>query len=291
MLTGFKDLGIGVGLRTVHYSEFIHEKPKSVSWVEVISENFMDWKNQSIKRSLQNLEKVRKNCPIVLHGVSLSIGSCEPVNKSYLYSLKKLINQIEPAWVSDHLCWTGVCGTNLHDLLPIPYTREALNLVVDKLHEVQNFLGRRILIENPSSYLQFEADEMKEWEFLKLVAQKADCGILLDVNNIYVSSINHNFDPVEYLKALPKERVCQIHIAGHTNYGNYLIDTHDSPVCNEVWALARLCFQYFGNVSAMIERDGQIPPFNELEKEVKKLAKIRREEVGKQSSFATAATI
>ncbi len=291
MLAGFKDLGVGVGLRPTHYSEFIDEKPKSVSWVEVISENFMDWKNQSIKRPLQNLEKIRRHSPVVLHGVSLSIGSCEPVNKNYLSSLKKLIHQIEPAWVSDHLCWTGISGENLHDLLPIPYTQEALNLVVDKLHEVQNFLGRRILIENPSSYLQFEQDEMKEWEFLNLVSQKADCGILLDVNNIYVSSINHNFDPMTYLKALPKERVCQIHLAGHTNNGNYLIDTHDAPVCDEVWALYRTAIQYFGNVSTMIERDGNIPEWNELELEIKKLATIRREENANKSSFASPTTL
>lgn len=275
MLSGFSDLGVGVGLRPTHYSHFMETKPESISWVEVISENFMDWKSQSVKRPLQNLEKIRKHCPVVLHGVSLSIGSCEPLNKAYLSALKKLITQIEPAWVSDHLCWTGVSGENLHDLLPLPYTEEALYLVVDKLHAVQEFLGRRILIENPSSYLQFAQDEMTEWEFLNTLSQKADCGILLDVNNIYVSSINHNFDPLTYLKAMPKERVCQIHLAGHTTYENYLIDTHDQPVCDEVWQLYRFAVNHFGNVSAMLERDGNIPLWHEMETEIKKLAAIK----------------
>ncbi len=278
MLNGFKDLGIGVGLRPTHYSEFLENKPASISWVEVISENYMNWQNQSIKRPLQKLEKIRKQCPVVLHGVSLNIGSCDPINKNYLTALKDLIHKIEPAWVSDHLCWTGVDGENLHDLLPVPYTYEALNLVADKILAVQDFLGQRILIENPSTYLQFENEEMTEWEFLTLLTKKADCGLLLDVNNIYVGAINHSFNPIEYLKAIPKERVCQIHLAGHTDKGNYLIDTHDAPVCDAVWELYRWVAKNFGNVSAMIERDGNIPEWTELEQEIKKLASIRRKE-------------
>jgi uncharacterized protein (UPF0276 family) len=286
MLSDFKDLGIGVGLRPAHYHDFLYEKPDSVSWVEVISENFMNWKQHKIQQPLQILERIRKDYPVVLHGVSLSIGSCDPINKDYLTSLNELIHKIDPPWISDHLCWTGVQGENLHDLLPLPYTQECLELIVNKLQQVQDFLGRRILIENPSTYLQFAQDEMTEWEFLNLVAKQADCGILLDINNIYVNSINHNFDPLNYLKAMPKNRVCQIHLAGHSNKGTHLIDTHDAPVCKEVWNLYKKAVQLFGNVSVMIERDDNIPPWNELEIEIKKLSTTRREEGGKNSSFA-----
>jgi len=286
MLAGFHDLGVGVGLRPPHYSEFFQSPPSSVSWVEVISENFMDWQHQSILAPMHCLKRVRQHLPVVLHGVSLSIGSCEPLDLSYLASLKKLVHEIEPAWLSDHLCWTGIGGENLHDLLPVPYTEESLKLVVEKIEQVQDFLGRRILLENPSTYLQFEQDEMTEWDFIRQMAQKADCGILLDINNVYVNSINHNFDPLLYLKSMPKERVCQLHLAGHSDNGDHHLDTHDAPVCQEVWDLYRFCLSYFGNLSVMIERDEKIPPWAELEREVKQLSKMREDEGAKRASFS-----
>lgn len=287
-MNGFKDLGIGVGLRPTYYRHFLEHKPKSVSWVEVISENYMDWKNQKIGRPLQTLQRVRQDYPVVLHGVSLSVGSCDPLDKDYILALKDLIHKIEPAWVSDHLCWTGVLGENLHDLLPIPYTEEALHWVTHKLKQVQDYLNRHILIENPSSYLQFENEDFTEWSFLAEVARAADCGILLDINNVYVSSINHNFDPIVYLKAMPKERVQQLHLAGHTHNGTHLIDTHDAPVCDEVWDLYRWACGHFDNVSTMLERDDNIPDWEELEVEIQKMDAIRREEHDKKISFGAA---
>ncbi len=279
MISGFKDLGVGVGLRPSHYNEFLKQKPQSVSWVEVISENYMDWNNQlKIERPFGILEKIRGHYPVVLHGVSLNIGSTDPINKLYLNSLKDLIHKINPAWVSDHLCWTGVLGENFHDLLPLPYTEEVLNLVGSKLLQVQDFLGRRILIENPSTYLQFNHSEMSEVEFLNLLIKNSDCGILLDINNVFVNSINHNFNPLDYLKAIPIENVCQIHLAGHTDKGTHLVDTHDAPICNEVWELYRWSVTHFGNVSAMVERDDNIPEWEELQCEVLKVAEIRKEE-------------
>ena len=292
MISGFKDLGVGVGLRPAHYNEFLMKKPQSVSWVEVISENYMNWGEQlNILRPFQTLEKIRNHYPVVLHGVSLNIGSSDPINKNYLNSLKDLIYKINPAWVSDHLCWTGINGENFHDLLPLPYTEEVLNLVGDKLLQVQDFLGRRILIENPSTYLQFKHSEMSEVEFIYLLVKKADCGILLDINNVYVNSINHNFNPIDYLMAIPKENVCQIHLAGHTDKGTYLVDTHDAPICDEVWELYRWSVSHFGNISAMVERDDNIPEWEELQSEISKVAEIRKEENEKAINSKTSTAI
>ena len=277
MLTEFRDLGTGVGLRPAHYRQFLDSKPESVSWVEVISENYLHWENRTIDRPIQILEKIRQNVPIALHGVSLSIGSADFTNLSYLKRLKDLTSRIQPVWISDHLCWTGVDGENLHDLLPIPYTEEALNWVVKKIIQTQDFLDRRILIENVSSYLEFSESEMSEWEFLSEVVQRADCGILLDVNNVYVSSVNHNFDPIEYLKKIPSHRVGQVHLAGHSNQGNHLIDTHSEPVCEQVWDLYRWTLKHIGLISTMIERDANIPEWEILEEEVKKISQIREE--------------
>jgi uncharacterized protein len=229
-------------------------------------------------RSAQLLEKVRARLPVVLHGVSLSIGSADSLDRGYLARLRELIHRIEPAWVSDHLCWTGVDGENLHDLMPLPYTHEALTHVVDRISAVQDTLGRRILIENVSSYVEFAHSEMQEWEFVREVLERADCGLLLDVNNIYVSSVNHGFDPVKYLRAIPANRVAQIHLAGHTRKDGYLIDTHDHPVCPEVWDLYRLAVREFGLVSAMIERDAEIPDWDTLDAEVRMIGRIRDEE-------------
>lgn len=238
----------------------------------------MAWQGREPGRSLEFLKKVRRNVPIVLHGVSLNIGSVDPLDKNYLQRLKQLIDVIEPEWVSDHLCWTGVNGENLHDLLPVPYTEESLRLIAEKLDEVQNYLGRRILIENPSSYLEFKQSTISEWDFIGELVARADAGLLLDVNNVYVSSVNHGFDPRVYLKAIPWNRVGQIHLAGHSDMGGYLIDTHDAPVCNEVWSLYRQLMAEKGAVSTMIERDANIPEWSILETELLQIQRIQNGE-------------
>lgn len=268
----FNSLGIGVGLRPDHYSLFMSgPPPKSVSWVEVITENFFS------PRPFQNLKKIRERIPVVFHGVSMSLGSAEPLDNSYLSRLKNLVRRIEPEWVSDHLCWTGIDGENLHDLLPLPYTAEAVRTVSEKIQKVQDTLGRRILIENVSSYAEFETSEMSEAEFLSAVCASADCGILLDVNNIYVNSVNHGIDAEAYIRAIDPRRVAQLHLAGHSENDGRLIDTHDAPVCEEVWNLACLAVRRFGPVSAMIERDANIPAWEALEQELERLRGIHSE--------------
>jgi uncharacterized protein (UPF0276 family) len=215
-------------------------------------------------KPLYYLERIRANYPVVMHGVSLSIGGTDPLNRDYLKQLKVLADRIEPRWISDHLCWTGVGGLNLHDLMPLPYTDEAVQHVVSRVKQVQDFLGRKILLENVSSYVTYKQSQLTEWEFLSHIAEQADCLILLDINNIYVSSFNHGFDPADYLNGIPIERVRQIHLAGHQNCGNYLVDTHDHPIINPVWALYETAVKRFGSVSTMIERDDNIPPLKEL---------------------------
>jgi uncharacterized protein (UPF0276 family) len=268
----FKDLGVGVGLRPAHQSQVLHEKPKSIRWVEVISENFMPWKGRDFGNSIQFLSQIREHYPVCLHGVSMNIGSTDALDLDYMNRLKLLIQRVEPAIVSDHLSWTGVQGENLHDLMPIPYTEEALILIADKIDQVQNILGRRILIENPSSYFEFKSSEMSESEFIGRLLKKADCGLLLDVNNIYVSSVNHGFSTTEYLKDIPADRVGQMHLAGHSQMDGHLIDTHDAPICNEVWDLYQRSLELFGTKSVMVERDGNIPEWQELELEILKIA-------------------
>jgi len=262
-------LGFGLGLRTSHYGHILKNWPQ-VDWFEVISENFMIPGG----RPLSILDQVRERYPVVLHGVSLSIGSVDPLNKDYLKSLKALVKRVNPPWVSDHLCWTGAHGKNLHDLIPLPYTEETLRHVVKKLKAVQDFLERPFLIENVSSYMEFSDSAMTEWEFLSRIVEEADCGILLDINNIYVSSVNHSFDPREYLKAIPKNRVAQFHLAGHSNKGRFLLDTHDHPVKKDVWDLYREALRRFGPVSTMIERDDHIPPFAKLYEELSQAREI-----------------
>jgi uncharacterized protein (UPF0276 family) len=275
--TKSQDLGVGVGLRPAHYNEFLNKKPTSVSWVEVISENYMPWTTLGFGQALQTLKQVRTNYPVFLHGVSLNIGSADSVNKDYLDKLKKLIHEIEPAHVSDHLSWTGVNSENLHDLLPLPYTQETLTHTSEKIDFVQNFLGRQIMLENPSSYFEFQQSEMTEWDFISQLCTTSDCGLLLDINNVYVSSVNHGFDPLIYLNSIPKNSIKQIHLAGHTKKNGYLIDTHDAPICSEVWHLYRKSLQLYGNISTMVERDGNIPEWAELEKEVLTIKGIRDE--------------
>ena len=255
----FPFLGFGVGLRRPHYSYVLENWPV-MDWFEVISENFM----VAGGRPLEVLERVRECYPIVLHGVSMSLGSTDGLNGSYLRDLARLARRFEPAWVSDHQCWTGVGGHNLHDLIPLPYTEEALRQVVGRTRQVQEILERRSLIEKVPSYLEFTISRMSEWEFPAAVAEEADCGILLDINNIYVGAFNHRFDPLVYIDAIPVNRVAQFHLAGHSEHGTYLLDTHDHPVCDAVWALYEYAIRRFGKVSTLIEWDDNIPTFPEL---------------------------
>jgi uncharacterized protein (UPF0276 family) len=249
-------LGFGVGLRAEHYQQVL-DTPGTVEWFEAITENYMDGGG----RPLSILESVRRDHPIALHGVGLSIGSTDPFDSRYLKNLHALVGRIEPALVTDHLCWTGVGGRAVYDLLPLPYTQEALDHVVQRIAIVQDRLGRRILLENPSTYLAYRHSEMTEWEFLAAVADRADCGILLDVNNIYVSGKNLGFDPVRYLEAVPVQRVGQFHLVGFTDMGSYLFDTHSAPVHEDVWDLYRLAVRRFGPVPTLVEWDADIPPF------------------------------
>jgi len=275
-------LGHGVGLRTQHFPR-VWDGTARVDWFEVISENFM----LRGGRPLAVLEKARALAPVVLHGVSLSLGSTDPLNEEYLQDLKSLAQRFHPAWVSDHLCWGSVGGHYAHDLLPLPYTEEALSHVAERVLAVQERLGRQILIENVSSYLTFTHSHLTEWEFLAEVTNRADCGILLDVNNVYVSAANHSFDPYAYLKALPVNRVCQIHLAGHSNCGTYLLDTHDGPVIPPVWELYRFAVRRFGRVSTLIEWDDKIPEFDEVCAEAERARAVEHDVWG--TSYAQSA--
>lgn len=262
---GLPHLGLGVGLRTVHFGHILEKNPK-VDWFEVISENFMD----SRGRPRYVLEQIAERYPVVMHGVSLSIGSTDPLDFEYLGKLKALAKDIKPLWVSDHVCWTGVEGRNTHDLLPIPLTETSLKHVVERIRTVQDFLERPFVFENPSTYVGFTGSTLSEWEFITRMAEAADCGLLLDVNNVYVSSVNHDFDPEKFIRNVPHERVVQFHLAGHTNRQTHLIDTHDSPVVDPVWELYRLAHQLTGGVSTLLEWDANIPPFPVLHAEVLK---------------------
>ena len=258
-------LGHGVGLRPKHYSQFLDGSP-DIAWVEAISENFMGIGG----RPMAVLEKARQDRPVVLHGVSLGVGSTEPLDPRYLADLKALVHRIEPAMVSDHLCWGHARGRYSHDLLPMPYTRESLEHVVARVQLVQELLGRQLLLENPSTYLQFESSEIPEAEFLTEVARRADCGVLLDVNNVYVSARNHGFDAVAYLDTIPVDRVGQFHLAGHQDRGAIVIDTHEGHVVDEVWKLFRHAVARFGDVPSLIEWDEGVPELDTLLAESRK---------------------
>ncbi len=262
-------LGFGLGLRTAHYEEILASHP-AVDWFEVLSENYMVQGG----RPLDFLDRICAEYPVVMHGVALSIGSSDPLDWDYLRGLKALADRVSPRWISDHLCWTGISGHNTHDLLPLPYTEEALDQVVSRVQAVQEFLGRRILLENVSSYVSYKDSDLTEWEFLAEVAQRADCLILFDVNNIYVSAYNHGFDAEEYLAGIPPERVQQIHLAGHSNCGDYIIDTHDADVIDPVWELYAKAIARFGPVSTMIERDDHIPPLADLVAELDQARRV-----------------
>ncbi len=266
--------GFGIGLRPCHYEAVINTKP-AVDWFEIISEDFMGEGGPAF----YYLDKICERFPVAMHGVSLSIGSCDDLDKDYLNRLKKLSERINPLWISDHLCWTGVNGVNIHDLMPLPHTQESIRHVVTRVKKVQNLLGRKILLENVSSYITYKASEMSEWEFITEVAEKSGCDILLDLNNIYVNAFNHNFDPLTYLHYIPVEKVRQFHIAGHDNCGTHLVDTHDSGIIPSVWDLYAAAVERFPTAATLIERDANIPDLAQLLQELKQAKKIHAKKI------------
>jgi uncharacterized protein (UPF0276 family) len=251
------NLGVGLGLRTVHYSHILEHAPK-VDWFEILSENYM----QTRGRPLYFLDQIAERYPVALHGVSMSIGSTDPLDFAYLSELKALRDRTRAHWVSDHLCWTGAAGKNTHDLLPLPYTEEALRHCIARVRQVQDFLGAPLALENPSTYAGFVASTMTEWEFLSALAEGADCALLLDVNNVYVSAYNHGFDAQQYLANVPYDRVVQLHVSGHTNHGTHIVDTHIGPVIDPVWELLGEAYRRSA-ASVLLEWDAEIPSFEE----------------------------
>lgn len=252
-------LGFGLGLRPDHYEEILSSNPP-IDWFEIITENYL----VPGGKPHYYLNQICERYPVVMHGVSMSIGSTDKIDFEYLQQVKLLSERIKPKWISDHLCWTGVHGKNMHDLLPLPYTEESIQHIVGRIQKIQDFLGQQILIENVSSYITYQQSQITEWEFISEISNQADCRILLDLNNIYVSSVNHDFDPSTYLTNVPKNRVCQFHLAGHSNMGNYIIDTHDQDIIDPVWNLYAEALKHFGFVATMIERDDNIPPLESL---------------------------
>jgi uncharacterized protein (UPF0276 family) len=268
------DLGVGVGLRTVHFGHILQNWPK-VDWFEVLSENFLDTGG----RPLHVLDRVAERYPVVLHGVSMSIGSTDPLDREYLRKLKALARRVNARWVSDHLCWTGVSGRNVHDLLPMPYTEEALAHTTKRVRQVSEILERPLILENPSSYVEFKDSSMPEWEFLSRLGRDADCGLLLDVNNVYVSSFNHDFDPNVYVDSIPADRVVQYHLAGHTHKGTHIVDTHSDHAVQEVWDLYGRSCRRTGNVATLYEWDENIPEFEVMHAEALKAGAFREQAV------------
>lgn len=269
-------LGFGFGLRTEYYDVILEQRPK-VDWFEILTENYM----VDGGKPLYFIDAIREHYPMVMHGVSLSIGGTDPLNQQYLAHLRELAHRVQPCWISDHLCWTGQGGHNLHDLMPLPYNQEAIQHVANRVRQVQDFLGRQILLENVSSYVTYTHSDLSEWEFYRAVVEEADCLMLLDINNIYVSARNHHFDPLDYLNAMPKDRVQQFHLAGHSDHGDYVIDTHDHPVVDPVWQLYEEALKRFGPVSTMIERDDRFPPFADLMQELDQARSIGKTVLGK----------
>ncbi|HYW16519.1 MAG TPA: DUF692 domain-containing protein [Allosphingosinicella sp.] len=280
MIADLPRLGLGLGLRSVHFAQILAERP-AIAWFEAISENFMD----SGGRPRAVIRQVAKHYPVVLHGVSLSIGSSDPLDLDYLARLKRLAEEVGPAWISDHLCWTGVMGLNSHDLLPLPLNEESLAHVASRVGQVQDFLQRPLILENPSSYVRFESSTMEEPEFLRRLAGETGCGLLLDVNNVYVSCFNAGTDPIDYIRAFPCESVVQMHLAGHQHRGTHIVDTHDRPVRAEVWELFRLAWALTGGASTLLEWDGDIPALADCHSELLKA----REHMGGRSDPRPAA--
>lgn len=270
----YSTLGVGVGLRAPHVEHVLAKAPR-VAWFEVIAENFMVQGG----RPRQNLERVRERYPVIPHGVALYVGSAGGLDREHLRRWAELIRRVDPPWVSDHLCWGSVDGRTSHDLLPLPYTPEVARLCAEAIREIQDTLERPFAIENVSSYAEFRASTMTEWQFLAEVAERADCGILLDVNNIYVSSVNHGFDPRTYLRAIPAERVAQLHLAGHAPHDGFIIDTHDRPVADPVWDLYAEALELLGPTPTLLEWDDQLPTFPELEAEAAKASALLAAEV------------
>lgn len=276
----FPYLGLGLGLRPVHYQSILDTQPK-VDWFEAISEDYM----VAGGNPLYHLDRIRERYPIVLHGVSMSIGGIEPLNQDYLFQLKRLIDRAKPRWVSDHFCWTGAKGINLHDLLPLPYTEEAVHHLATRIKQVQDYLERKILLENVSSYISYAHSTMTEWEFISAVTEEADCLLLLDINNVYVSSFNHGFNPLDFIYGVPKARVQQFHLAGHLNLETHIVDTHDHPIIDPVWELYATSLRHFGPISTMIERDDNIPPLPELVSELNQARSIAQHTLGELTSI------
>ncbi|MBM4363979.1 MAG: DUF692 domain-containing protein [Deltaproteobacteria bacterium] len=256
------DLGIGLGLRTVHYRDILDRQP-AVDWFEILSENYL----QTRGRPLHFLDRVAERYPVALHGVSLSIGGTDPLDLGYLTELRALRDRTRARWVSDHLCFTGFAGVNTHDLLPLPYTEESLRHVAERVRQVQDFLGAPLALENPSTYAEFAGSTLPECEYLAALAAEADCALLLDVNNVFVSSVNHGFDPALYLDAVPWDRVVQLHVAGHTHHGTHVIDTHIGPVADPVYRLLGEAHRRAGGASVLLEWDAEIPSFDETHAE------------------------
>ena len=270
---GLPNLGDGVGLREPHFARLMHTPPADwgVDWFEIVSENFIDHDGFAA----HVLEVVTAHRPVVMHGVSLSIGGSDPIDAVYLDKLAALAERIGPAWISDHLCWTGVAGVNSHDLLPMPLTETSLAHVVARIGQVQDRLRRPLVLENPSSYLQFRGPQMPEAEYMARMAEESGCGLLLDVNNVHVSAFNHGFDPVAYVEAIPPERIVQVHLAGPSDCGTHLMDTHNAPVPDAVWPLYQLVQRRTGGVSTLLEWDADIPPFETLLAELAKARAVR----------------
>ena len=263
------NLGFGLGLRSQYYQEILDQRP-TVDWFEIISENYL----VAGGKALYYLDAIGEHYPLVMHGVSLSIGGPHALDRDYLQRLKQLIERVQPAWVSDHLCWTRGSAHQLHDLLPLPYHEESLAYLVERVRQVQDILERPLVLENLSSYVQPASSTLSEWDFLAALSTESGCELLLDVNNVYVSARNHGFEPWDFIRALPPQSIRQLHLAGHSDYGDHVIDTHDHPVADPVWQLYRRTLEHLGPISTLLERDDHLPPLHELLDELQQARQI-----------------